>query len=83
MRGCPNNVFNTQPHSSTIIIIVTSLTLQVMVLFIQSISDPIRFFPRSMRRRIRKIIRERNRKNRVALGTYQYFKKFSESNISI
>ena len=70
MRGCPNNVFNTQPHTSTIIIIVTSLTLQLMVLFIESIADPIRFVPRPMRRRIRKIIRERNRRMRIAQGGF-------------
>jgi hypothetical protein len=75
MRGCPYNVFRTSPHSYTIVIIVTSVCLQLLVLLIQSIPHPVRYLPRPMRRRIRHMIRRR-RQRLSSEGTYTYFKKF-------
>ena len=76
VRGCPENVFHTQPHTTTIVIIGTSIVLQLFILLMQSIRDPVQYLPRRMRRRIRKIIRERN----IRLGIpqpYQYYRKFN------
>eukprot|EP00347_Sterkiella_histriomuscorum_P022481 403338328 len=77
MRGCPENLFMTQPHQSTVVIIVTSITLQFLTLLFQSVRNPIRYLPRRMRRRMRSIIRERNRRLRSEGLSHQYFRKFN------
>ncbi|CDW82766.1 ring finger ubiquitin ligase [Stylonychia lemnae] len=79
MRGCPNNIFMTQPHNSTVVIIVTSITLQIFILIVQAIKNPVRYLPRMMRRRVRRIIRERNRRIREFNGSHQYFIKFKKA----